>query len=125
MNKMVSVLIDACGWAALIDAGLNLDVSMRDVLGKPDYIVLDKVQEELDSLAQQRRGLLLPLLAKRGKRMENPEGIRHTDLMLIELSRKNRWPVLTVDRRLKERLIENGGSYIEVTSRRILRHVEN
>ena len=122
---MVSVLIDACGWAALIDAGLNLDVSMRDVLGKPDYIVLDNVQEELDSLAQQRRGLLLPLLAKRGKRMENPEGIRHTDLMLIELSRKNRWPVLTVDRRLKERLIENGGSYIEVTSRRILRHVEN
>ncbi len=122
---MVSVLIDACGWAALIDAGLNLDVSMRDVLGKPDYIVLDKVQEELDSLAQQRRGLLLPLLAKRGKPMANPEGIRHTDLMLIELSRKNRWPVLTVDRRLKERLIENGGSYIEVTSRRILRHVEN
>jgi rRNA-processing protein FCF1 len=122
---MVSVLIDACGWAALIDAGLNLDVSMRDVLGKPDYIVLDKVQEELDSLAQQRRGLLLPLLAKRGKSMANPEGIRHTDLMLIELSRKNRWPVLTVDRRLKERLIENGGSYVEVTSRRILRHVEN
>jgi len=122
---MVSVLIDACGWAALIDAGLNLDVSMRDVLGKPDYIVLDKVQEELDSLAQQRRGLLLPLLAKRGKQMANPEGIRHTDLMLIELSRKNRWPVLTVDRRLKERLIENGGSYVEVTSRRILRHVEN
>ena len=51
--------------------------------------------------------------------------VRHTDGMLLELSKSNGWPVLTVDRRLKERLMNNGGSYIEVTSRNVLRLIQN
>jgi len=43
--------------------------------------------------------------------------------MLIELSKTNNWPVLTVDRRLKERLVSSGASYIEVTSGPTLRLV--
>ena len=39
--------------------------------------------------------------------------------MLVELSVESGWPVLTVDRRLKERLVSSGGSYIEVTSIKI------
>ncbi|MDB3870803.1 hypothetical protein N9318_00645 [Euryarchaeota archaeon] len=124
-ESMNCVLIDACGWAALIDAGLNLDVSMSKVIGKPKYLLLSKVREELISLSNHRKGLLLDLLDRKSEFIEAPEGIRHTDRMLLDLSTKNGWPVLTVDRRLKERLINNGGSYIEVTSRNVLRLIHN
>lgn len=124
-ESMSCVLIDACGWAALIDAGLNLDVSMSKVIGKPKYLLLSKVREELISLSNHRKGLLLDLLDRKSEFIEAPEGIRHTDGMLLDLSTKNGWPVLTVDRRLKERLINNGGSYIEVTSRNVLRLIHN
>jgi rRNA-processing protein FCF1 len=124
-ESMSCVLIDACGWAALIDAGLNLDVSMSKVIGKPKYLLLSKVREELISLSKHRKGLLLDLLDSKSELIEAPEGIRHTDRMLLDLSTKNGWPVLTVDRRLKERLINNGGSYIEVTSRNVLRLIHN
>ena len=124
-ESMNCVLIDACGWAALIDAGLNLDVSMSKVIGKPKYLILSKVREELISLSNHRKGLLLDLLDRKSEFIEAPEGIRHTDGMLLDLSTKNGWPVLTVDRRLKERLINNGGSYIEVTSRNVLRLIHN
>ncbi len=122
---MNGVLIDACGWAALIDAGLNLDVAMSKVIGKPRYLLLGKVREELGSLSKHRKGLLLSLLDVKAEIIEAPEGIRHTDGMLLDLSRKNGWPVLTVDRRLKERLMNNGGSYIEVTSKNVLRLIQN
>ena len=124
-ESMSCVLIDACGWAALMDAGLNLDVSMSKVIGKPKYLLLSKVREELISLSNHRKGLLLDLLDRKSEFIEAPEGIRHTDRMLLDLSTKNGWPVLTVDRRLKERLINNGGSYIEVTSRNVLRLIHN
>ena len=86
---------------------------------------LEKVKQELLSLSKQRRGLLLDLLDKKSELVKAPEGLRHTDQMLLELSRENRWPVLTVDRKLKERLINTGGSYIEVTSKNVLRFIQN
>jgi len=125
VKYMDCVLIDACGWAALIDARLNLDVAMSKVIGKPRYLLLEKVREELISLSKQRKGLLLELLESKSEIIEAPEELRHTDGMLLKLSEENNWPVLTVDRRLKERLINNGGSYIEVTSRNILRLIQN
>ena len=122
---MDCVLIDACGWAALVDAGLNIDISMSKIIGKPKYLLLEKVKQELVSLSKQRRGLLLNLLDKKSELIRAPEGLRHTDQMLLELSRENGWPVLTVDRKLKERLINTGGSYIEVTSKNVLKLIQN
>ena len=122
---MDCVLIDACGWAALIDADLNIDISMSKIFGKPRYLLLEKVKQELLSLSKQRRGLLLNLLEKKSELISAPEGLTHTDQMLLELSRENGWPVLTVDVRLKERLIKTGGSYIEVTSNNVLRLIQN
>tara|TARA_B100001250_G_scaffold333253_1_gene298857 strand:+ start:159 stop:527 length:369 start_codon:yes stop_codon:yes gene_type:complete len=119
------VLVDACGWVALIDAELNIDISMSKIIGKPRYLLLEKVKQELESLSKQRKGLLLNLLDKKSELIEAPMGLRHTDQMLLELSRENGWPVLTVDRRLKERLINTGGSYIEVTSKNVLRLIQN
>ena len=118
---MVSVLVDACGWVAMMDAGLNLDEAMKNVVGKADLLVLDSVQNELELLSQRRKGLLLDLLVNRSERVPDIEGMSHPDEMLVQMSTANGWPVLTVDRQLKERLIVSGGSYIEVTSGRSLR----
>lgn len=118
---MVAVLVDACGWVAMMDAGLNLDEAMKNVVGKADLLVLDSVQNELELLSQRKKGLLLELLVNRSERVPVIEGMSHPDEMLVQMSTANGWPVLTVDRQLKETLIGSGGSYIEVTSGRSLR----
>ena len=118
---MVAVLVDACGWVAMMDAGLNLDEAMKNVVGKADLLVLDSVQNELELLSQRKKGLLLELLLNRSERVPDIEGMSHPDEMLVQMSTANGWPVLTVDRQLKETLIGSGGSYIEVTSGRSLR----
>ena len=118
---MAGVLIDACGWAALMDSGLNIDAAMRDVIGTPELMLLEGVLGELVELSTKKRGLLLPLLESRSKMIENPSGMSHTDDMLLQLSIEKGWPVLTVDIRLKERLVMSGCSYIEVVSGRMLR----
>ena len=121
---MVGVLVDACGWAALMDAGLNLDEAMKGVVGQADLMVLECVHQELELLSQQRKGLLLGLLESRSEKISNLDGVTHPDEMLVTLSGSSGWPVLTVDRRLKEKLISSGCSYIEVTSGRFLRLIE-
>ena len=120
---MVGVLVDACGWAALVDAGLNLDEAMKGVVGQADLMVLECVQQELELLSQQRKGLLLSLLESRSEKVSDLDGMAHPVEMLVTLSGSSGWPVLTVDRGLKERLISSGCSYIEVTSGRFLRLV--
>jgi rRNA-processing protein FCF1 len=120
-DPMVTVLVDACGWVSLIDAGLNLDISLNEVVGEANLKITAGVRDELDSLAESRSGLLLDLLYGRSEVIDSGDG--HTDDALLALSLQNRWPVLTVDRVLKRRLVEGGCSYIEVTSGRSLRMV--
>ncbi len=124
MICLSGLIIDACGWAALVDARLNLDVAMAPIIGSPKLLVLDSVARELESLSNKRSGLLLDLLEQRSERMPDIEGMKHTDDMLVKVSVDSGWPVLTVDKRLKERLVSAGGSYIEVTSGYSLRLVD-
>ncbi len=121
---MVGVLVDACGWVALVEARLNLDSSMEDVVGTAELKLLECVDKEIESVSTKQKGLLLELLRNRCEVLHDLEGMRHPDEMLISLSSQNGWPVLTVDTDLKRLLIEQGGSYIEVTSGRYLRLVE-
>ncbi len=121
---MVGVLVDACGWVALVEARLNLDSSMEDVVGTAELKLLECVDKEIESVSTKQKGLLLELLRNRCEVLHDLEGMRHPDEMLISLSSHNGWPVLTVDTDLKRLLIEQGGSYIEVTSGRYLRLVE-
>ena len=121
-DTMVSVLVDACGWVSLIDAGLNLDISLNEVVGKAELKITTGVRDELESLAKTRGGLLLDLLYSRSEVVDSESG--HTDDALLAIATENRWPVLTVDRMLKKRLVEEGCSYIEVTSGPSLRMVE-
>ena len=119
---MVGVLVDACGWVSLVDAGLNLDISLNETIGEAELKVTDSVRRELDSLAGSRGGLLLDLLYSRAEFVKSEEG--HTDTNLLEISIETGWPVLTVDRGLKRKLVERGCSFIEVTSGPSLRLVE-
>jgi rRNA-processing protein FCF1 len=121
-DSMVGVLVDACGWVSLIDAGLNLDISLNETIGEAELKVTDSVRRELDSLAGSRGGLLLDLLYSRAEFVKSEEG--HTDTSLVEISIEMGWPVLTVDRGLKRKLVERGCSFIEVTSGPSLRLVE-
>ena len=121
-DSMVGVLVDACGWVSLVDAGLNLDISLNETIGEADLKVTDSVRRELDSLAERRGGLLLDLLYSRAEFVKSKEG--HTDTSLVEISIEMGWPVLTVDRGLKRKLVERGCSFIEVTSGPSLRLVE-
>ncbi len=121
-DPMVSVLVDACGWVSLIDAGLNLDISLNEVVGKAELKITAGVRDELESLSKTRGGLLLDLLYSRCEEIDSESG--HTDDVLLAIATENRWPVLTVDRMLKKRLVEGGCSYIEVTSGPSLRMVE-
>ncbi len=121
-DSMVGVLVDACGWVSLVDAGLNLDISLNDAIGEAELKITDSVRRELDSLAGSRGGLLLDLLYSRAEFVKSEEG--HTDTNLIQISIRTGWPVLTVDRGLKRKLVEKGCSFIEVTSGPSLRLVE-
>lgn len=121
-DSMVGVLVDACGWVSLVDAGLNLDISLNETIGEAELKVTDSVRRELDSLAGRRGGLLLDLLYSRAEFVKSEEG--HTDTSLVEISIEMGWPVLTVDRGLKRKLVERGCSFIEVTSGPSLRVVE-
>ena len=121
-DSMVGVLVDACGWGSLVDAGLNLDISLNNAIGEAELKITDSVRRELDSLAGSRGGLLLDLLYSRAEFVKSEEG--HTDTNLIQMSIRTGWPVLTVDRGLKRKLVEKGCSFIEVTSGPSLRLVE-
>ena len=120
-DPMVGVLVDACGWVSLVDAGLNLDISLNETIGEAELKITDSVRMELDSLAGSRGGLLLDLLYSRAEVVKSDVG--HTDTNLVEISIETGWPVLTVDRGLKRKLIERGCSFIEVTSGPSLRLV--
>ena len=120
-DPMVGVLVDACGWVSLVDAGLNLDISLNETIGEAELKITDSVRMELDSLAGSRGGLLLDLLYSRAEIVKSDMG--HTDTNLVEISIETGWPVLTVDRGLKRKLVERGCSFIEVTSGPSLRLV--
>ena len=73
-DSMVGVLVDACGWVSLVDAGLNLDISLNETIGEAELKVTDSVRRELDSLAG-RRGALLDLLYSRAEFVNQRRGI--------------------------------------------------
>ena len=40
-DSMVGVLVDACGWVSLVDAGLNLDISLNKAIGEAELKITD------------------------------------------------------------------------------------
>jgi rRNA-processing protein FCF1 len=121
---MSKVLIDACGWVAVIEGGLNIDLAMADVAGTFEPVLLIRVFKELERLQKKTTTpLLLDFLKSRSELIEGPEEATHPDDQLVIIASQEKWPVLTIDRKLKQRLVEFNCTYIEVMSGQNLRLV--
>ena len=123
MKTVAGVLVDACGWVAVVDARINIDLELETQIGPVELKVTNLVLEELSRLAEREaKSLLLDLLHERAE-VVSGDG-EHTDDELLNLSTTNGWPVLTVDRALKARLHEANASVIEVHGSKTLRLIE-
>jgi rRNA-processing protein FCF1 len=121
---MQKVIIDSCGWVAIIEAGLNIDSSLMEVIGPYRFVILDSVRSELQTLNDNGKNLLLDLLdskAESSTLVDDENG--HTDDQIVTLAEQEGWLVLTVDRELKRRLVESSCRVIEVVSNKRLRLV--
>ncbi len=122
-ETLTGVLVDACGWVAVVDARINIDLELESQIGPVELKVTEAVVEELSRLAEREsRPLLLELLHDRAE-VVSGEG-EHTDDELLNLATTNGWPVLTVDRALKARLHGDNASVIEVHGHKTLRLIE-
>jgi rRNA-processing protein FCF1 len=118
------VLIDACGWVALVDGGFNIDLSLSQIIGPPHFILIDLVLQELEEIEANRprsKNLMLNLLRQRSTMVDHPT--MHTDDALIELSRGQQLPILTVDANLKRRALEEGIGILEIVKGKTIRLV--
>ena len=121
---MGDVLIDACGWVALVDASINIDIALSKVIGPPHFILLDMVLEELEELDAGRphsRNLILDLLRQRSTLIEH--SAMHTDDALLEVAIQRNIPILTVDAELKRRTLESGLGVLEIVKGKKVRLV--
>lgn len=125
---MQQVLIDACGWVAVIDSGMNFDAELLHILGRPQLLLLPKVEEELerlDALRPRGKKLLLTMLAAKSETIEpSIEAGEHTDDQLVDLAHASGRIVLTVDIQLKKRLYERAVPVLEVTKNKRLHLIE-
>tara|TARA_B100000614_G_scaffold255996_1_gene273859 strand:+ start:4185 stop:4559 length:375 start_codon:yes stop_codon:yes gene_type:complete len=118
------VLIDACGWVALIDGSFNIDLALSQIVGPPHFILVDLVLEELEEIEANRpRGkkLMLDLLLQRSTLIEY--STMHTDDALLEVASERKIPILTIDSNLKRRALEMGLGIVEVTQGKNIRLV--
>ncbi len=114
-----SLLIDACGWVACRNSSINIDNEAQRYLGKPQWIVLDVVLEELELLQKEKTisksTMLLDLLKDKATIVDtsNMEG-SHTDDLLIESAIQHNSTLLTVDVELKRRAYQLNIPILEV-----------
>ncbi len=121
---MGEVLIDACGWVALVDGSFNIDTALSNLVGPPQFILIDLVQQELEEIdATRPRGkkLMLDLLMQRSTRVDHPT--MHTDDALLEVALERGAPLLTVDANLKKRALDNSVGILEVVKGKNIRLV--
>ena len=121
---MGEVLIDACGWVALVDGSFNIDTALSNLVGPPQFILIDLVQQELEEIEATRpRGkkLMLDLLMQRSTRIDHPT--MHTDDALLEVALERGIPLLTVDANLKKRALGKSIGILEVVKGKNIRLV--
>ena len=125
---MQKILIDACGWVAIIDSGMNIDSELSRVYGPAQMLLLDSVREELEALNQQRprsKNLLLSLLDQKSQSVQPlTDDSAHPDDQIFELAVEHSLPVLTVDVELKRRFYEQGLPILEVSKTQRIELVE-
>lgn len=119
---MRRILIDACGWSAVIQAGINIDKALIECTGTKELATVPNVIKELEALND--RKLMIPMLLSKAEMITpTAESGNHTDNQLLELAIKNNWPILTVDTEFKRRMSLANIPWIEVSGRSHLRQV--
>jgi|TARA_B100000003_G_scaffold108675_1_gene97304 rRNA-processing protein FCF1 len=122
-----SIIIDACGWVAVIDSGMNIDIELEKIFGSFELILLESVLEELKQIEDgrpKRKTLLIPMLESKSKLIENTD-FKHTDDQIFSISEEYDYAVLTVDKDLKKRLYKSSIKVIEVNKNNHLNIIEN
>ena len=119
---MKKVLVDACGWVAVIEAGINIDLALLDCCGCKDLAIVPNVISELESLKNSK--LMISMLESKAEMLVAPTDTgKHTDDQLFALAVQNNWPILTVDTDLKRRLSKSNLHWVAVSGRTHLRMV--
>ena len=122
MIFMKKVLVDACGWVAVIEAGINIDLALLECCGYKELAIIPNVISELESLNNPK--LMISMLEAKAEIVEAPGSSgKHTDDQLFALAVERSWPILTVDTELKRRMSKSNLNWIEVSGRSHLRMV--
>ncbi|MAR93694.1 MAG: hypothetical protein CMA45_01265 [Euryarchaeota archaeon] len=123
-----SIIVDACGWVAVIDSGMNFDIELKQTIGNFELILLDSVLDELKEIESQRpkrKSLLIPMLESKSNLDDSEIESNHTDDQIFELAKRESFSVLTVDKELKKRLFESSIKVIEVSKNNHFKVIEN
>ena len=123
-----SIIIDACGWVAIIDSGMNFDIELKQTIGNFELILLDSVLDELKEIENnrpKRKSLLIPMLESKSNLSDSKIESNHTDDQIFELAKRESFSVLTVDKELKKRLFESSIKVIEVSKNNHFKVIEN
>ncbi len=125
-DDMQDILIDACGWIAVVEANINIDIALNQILGPHQFWLIPQVKEEIKRLShdKKKRIFLDLLIAKSNPFIDETIQFTHTDDVLHAISLQRRWPILTVDTKLKRRLSESGLPWIEVKGKKHLAVIE-
>ena len=121
------IIIDACGWVAVIDSGINIDIELEKIFGSFQLILLDSVLDELKEIEKERtkrKTLLISMLENKSNIIDNEE-FTHTDDQIFSISEQLGYAVLTVDKELKKRLYQSSIKVIEVNKNNHLKILEN
>ena len=120
------IIVDSCGWVAIIDANINFELELERMFGTFELILLDSVLIELESLEierPKRKSLLLGLLKQKSIPFQANEQV-HTDDVIFDLANSYGHAVLTVDKDLKKRLYQLGITVVEVVKGQHLKLID-
>ena len=121
------IIIDACGWVAVIDSGINIDIELEKIFSSFQLILLDSVLDELKEIEKERtkrKTLLISMLENKSNKIDSEE-FTHTDDQIFSISEQLGYAVLTVDKELKKRLYQSSIKVIEVNKNNHLKILEN
>tara|TARA_B100000161_G_C33500909_1_gene391648 strand:- start:120 stop:500 length:381 start_codon:yes stop_codon:yes gene_type:complete len=120
------IIVDSCGWVAIIDANINFELELERMFGTFQLVLLDTVDNELNNLESsrpRRKSLLLEMLRNKSNLVPGTLN-SHTDDQIFELACSDSYSVLTIDKILKKRLYQQGISVIEVAKNNHLRLID-
>jgi len=120
------IIVDSCGWVAIIDSKINFEVELERIFGNFTLILTESVSDELtniDASRPRKNSLLMDLLQQKSVPMQSKLAA-HTDDHIFELAESGNYAVLTIDKVLKKRLYQRGIDVVEVAKNQHLRLIE-